>query len=67
MVSSRSSSSSFCQAKRTEVVLSHFPAQIGPHFRVHLASSSFEGPYLFNDEALSQVLLRIWRFLLILR
>ena len=59
MVSSTSSSSSlgtFCQAKRREAVLSHFPARIGPHFWAHLASSSFEGPYLFNDESLSQVL-----------
>ena len=40
----------------SEAVLSHFPAHIGPHFPAHLASSSFEDPYLFNDKALSQVL-----------
>ena len=40
----------------SEAVLSHFLAHIGPHFRAHLVSSSFAGPYLFNDEALSQVL-----------
>ena len=40
----------------SEAVLSNFPAHIGPHCRAHLTSSSFEGPYLFNDEALTQVL-----------
>ena len=59
MVPSTSSSSSlatFCQAKHREAMLSHFPAHIGSHFRVQLASSSFNGLFLFDDEVLLTVL-----------
>ena len=59
MVTSTSSSSSlatFCQVKRREAMLSHFPAHIGSHFRAQLASYSFNGPFLFDDEVLSKVL-----------
>ena len=53
--SSLASLATFCQAKHREAVLSHFPAHIGSHFRSSLASS-FAGPYLFDEEALLQVL-----------
>ena len=59
MVTSTSSSSSlatFCQAKRREAMLSHFPAHIDSHIRAQLASSPFNGPFLFDDEVLSAVL-----------
>ena len=59
MVTSTSSSLSlatFCQAKRREAMLFHFPAHIASHFRAQLALSSFNGPFLFDDEVLSAVL-----------
>ena len=46
----------FCQVKRREAVLSHFPSHIGLHFHSSMASSSFIGPYLFDDKALLRVL-----------
>ena len=56
MVGSTSSLATFCQTKRREAVLSHFPAHVGAHFCASLAASSFAGLYLFDEEALLRVL-----------
>ena len=37
-------------------MLSHFPMYIGSHFCVQLVSSSFNGPFLFDDDVLSAAL-----------
>ena len=37
-------------------MLSHFSEHIGSHFCAQLASSSFNGPFLFDDDVLSEVL-----------
>ena len=46
----------FCQARRREAVLSHFPTHVGSHFRALLSASSFAGPNLFEDSVLDKVL-----------
>ena len=46
----------YFQAKRWEGVLNHFCAHVGLHFRRDLASSSFSGPDLFNEEVLARVI-----------
>ena len=46
----------FCQTRRQEAALSHFPAQVGPHFRALLAASSFACPNLFEYSVLDKVL-----------
>ena len=46
---------SFCKAKCREAYLSHFPAHVGKHFRTELASSSFDGPDLFQEDVLNKV------------
>ena len=43
-------------AKRREGILSHFPSHAGSHFKRELASSSFETPFLFDDEVLAKVI-----------
>ena len=53
---SLASMATFCQARRREAVLSHFPAYVGSHFRALLAASSFAGPNLFEDSVLDKVL-----------
>ena len=55
VANSLASASTFLQAKRREAVLSHFPAHIGQHFKSKLASSSFEGKFLFEEAVLSSV------------
>ena len=37
-------------------MLSHFPSHVGTHFCRDLAASSFEGPFLFEDEVLARVI-----------
>ena len=46
----------FMLAKRREGVLSHFPPHVGAHFKKDLASSSFSGPHVFDDEVLTRVI-----------
>ena len=47
---------SFILAKRREGVLSHFPPHVGVHFKKDLASSSFSGPHVFDNEVLARVI-----------
>ena len=59
MVSSASNSAAlatFMAAKRRDGILSHFPSHVGAHFKKELASSSFEIPFLFDDEVLAKVI-----------
>ena len=46
----------YFQAKRWEGVLSHFPVHVGLHLRRDLDSSSFSGPYLFDEEVLAKII-----------
>ena len=46
----------FMIAKRREGVLSHFLSHVGSHFKRYLASSSFCGPHVFDDEVLARVI-----------
>ena len=46
----------FMLAKRREGVLSHFPPHVGSYFKKDLASSSFGGPHVFDDEVLARVI-----------
>ena len=46
----------YFQAKHREGVLSHFPLHVGLHFRRDLASSSFSGPDLFDEEVLARII-----------
>ena len=46
----------FMLAKRRESVLSHFPSHVGSHFKKDLASSSFSGLHVFDDEVLARVI-----------
>ena len=46
----------YFQAKRQEGVLSHFLARVGLHFHRDLASSSFSGLDLFDEEVLAKVI-----------
>ena len=48
--------STYLVAKRREGNLSHFPSHVGSHFKKELASSSFETPFLFDDEVLVKVI-----------
>ena len=52
---SASGLAAFMLAKRREGVLSHFPSHVGSHFKKDLASSSFSGPHVFDDEILARV------------
>ena len=52
---SASGLATFMLAKRREGVLSHFPLHVGAHFKKDLASSSFCGPHVFDDEVLARV------------
>ena len=54
-VSSLVSLATFCQTKRCEAVLSHFPAHVRAHFCAFLASS-FVGLFLFDEDALLWIL-----------
>ena len=45
--------STYLVAKRREGILSHFPSHVVSHFK-KLASSSFETPFLFDDEVLAR-------------
>ena len=53
---SASGLATFMLAKRREGVLSHFPPHLGSHFKKDLASSSFSGPHVFDDEVLARVI-----------
>ena len=53
---SASGLAAFMLAKRREGVLSHFPSHVGPHFKKDLAASSFNGPYVLDDEVLASVI-----------
>ena len=53
---SASGLAAFMLAKRREGVLSHFPPHVGSHFMKDLASSSFSGPHVFDDELLARVI-----------
>ena len=46
----------FFKGKRREGILSHFPANIGKHFKDQLLASSFDGDELFEEEVLRRVL-----------
>ena len=37
-------------------MLSHFPSHVGSHFKKDLASSSFSGPHVFDDEILARII-----------
>ena len=54
--SSLASLATFLKAKRREAILSHFPANVGKHFRTQLQASSFKGEFLFDEEVLQRVL-----------
>ena len=54
-VNSASGLAAFMLAKRREGVLSHFPLHVGAHFKKDLASSSFSGPHVFDEEVLTRV------------
>ena len=59
MVNSTSSLASlvtYFKAKRREAILSHFPANVGKHFRTQLQASSFDGEFLFEDSVLQRIL-----------
>ena len=59
LVNSASSSAAlamYLQAKRRQGVLTHFPVPVGIHFHRDLASSSFCGPDLFDEEVLAKVI-----------
>ena len=53
---SASGLAAFILAKRREGVLSHFPLHVGSHFKKDLASSSFTGPHVFDNEVLARVI-----------
>ena len=53
---SASGLAAFVLAKRREGVLSHFPPHVGSHFKKDLASSSFSGPHVLDDEVLARVI-----------
>ena len=53
---SASGLATFMLAKRREGVLSHCPPHVGTHFKKDLASSSFGGPHVFDDEVLARVI-----------
>ena len=55
-VSSSAALATYFQAKQRDGVLSHFPAHVGFHFHRDLASSSFSGPDLFDEEVLARVI-----------
>ena len=42
--------------KRRESYLSHFPANVGGHFKTQLQGSSFQGKHLFEEEVLTRVM-----------
>ena len=52
---SASGLATFMLVKRREGILSHFPPHVGSHFKKDLASSSFGGPHVFDDEVLARV------------
>ena len=47
--------STYLVAKRREGILSHFPSHVRSHFKEEL-TSSFEIPFLFDDEVLAKVI-----------
>ena len=53
---SASGLATFMLAKRRECLFSHFPPHVGSHFKKDLASSSFSGPHVFDDEVLARVI-----------
>ena len=53
---SASGLATFMLAKRREGVLSHFPPHVGSHFKKDLASSSFSGPHVSDNEILARVI-----------
>ena len=57
---SASGLAAFMLAKRREGVLSHFPSHVGSRFKKDLASSSFSGPHVFDDEVLARVIAASW-------
>ena len=54
--SALASLATFLKAKRREAILSHFPANVGKHFRTQLQASSFKGELLFDESVLQRVL-----------
>ena len=53
---SASGLAAFMIAKRREGVLSHFTPHVGAHFKKDLASSSFSGPHVLDDDVLARVI-----------
>ena len=54
--SSLAALATFFKAKRREAVLSHFPPNVGKHFKDQLQASSFDSEYLFDETVLNRVL-----------